>query len=294
MTLGVLLLMLLWRGVCTLSAPSGLSISSINMRHILSWIPLQDHCNTTVLYSVQYQGEFERHWFNGSWLAASCCQLISLSRCELSADLGSDTDYSLRVRGHCGHVLSPWQQLTPPFNRKSTLLLKPVLKLDVLGDSLLVSVADVPPTCFVRVFLWRTGHKDQVQEQVVGSQQILFDSAPLLEGEEYCVRAQSELQSGERSSPPAVNCIHITGAEGWWQKPVTVVFVVLLSVGLLSTVLWSISHCKTQTCLTLFHKEALPHSLVDVSTPVQLLEPPLEHVHILGLPHALPSTVALL
>lgn len=42
--------------VWMLPAPSGVSMESVNMKHTLRWRPLQASCNTTVLYSVQYQG----------------------------------------------------------------------------------------------------------------------------------------------------------------------------------------------------------------------------------------------
>lgn len=295
------LLLLLCDGVAALSPPSGLSVSSVNMRHTLSWLPLQDHCHTTVLYSVQYQGDFERLVLNGSWLSAARCQLTSVNHCELSTELGSDSDYNLRVRGHCGRNLSLWQQLAPPFNRRHTRLLEPVLKLDVLGDSLLVSIEDVPPICSVTVSLWRTGHEDQVQERVVRSEhglkhRLLFD--PLLEGEEYCIRAQTELPSGVRSSPTAPLCVHITGPEGSWKKPVTVAFTILPTVGFLCVVLWFIIHYKPQHCPKFIHKEPLPHCLEDWerTTPIQVQDQPSEQAHMFRvLPEtSLPSAVALL
>ncbi|KAJ0059451.1 hypothetical protein NL108_018221 [Boleophthalmus pectinirostris] len=121
MALGALVLLMTLLGlsedVWTLPAPSGISMKSINMRHTLSWLPLQDQCNTTVQYSVQYQGDFERLILNRTWLDAARCQLTSACQCDLSSELASDSDYNLRVRAHCGGVLSPWQQLVPPFNR---------------------------------------------------------------------------------------------------------------------------------------------------------------------------------
>ena len=47
-------------GVCPgggpLSAVRHLRMESTNMKHVLSWLPLQDNCSTAILYSVQYQG----------------------------------------------------------------------------------------------------------------------------------------------------------------------------------------------------------------------------------------------
>lgn len=43
-------------GTWTPSSPRHVHMDSVNMRHVLRWLPLQDNCSTTVLYSVQFQG----------------------------------------------------------------------------------------------------------------------------------------------------------------------------------------------------------------------------------------------
>lgn len=280
--------------VCGLSPPSGLLITSINLKHTLSWHPLQNQCDTTVLYSVQYQGDFERSVKNGSWLDGGRCQLTPLSQCDLSSELASDSDYNLRVRGHCGRVLSLWQQLDPPFNRKRhTVLLMPELKLDIMGSDLLVSVKNVPQICAVRVSLWRKGRMDKVEEQVVHSEQVLFKITALLEGEEYCVKAQSELPSGPKSNLTAPLCVRIPGPGDSWKKPTTVALTVLILAGFLCTFFWFLSHCKLQNCHKYFKKEALPPSLEDwdVQMPIQTQEEHLEQIHILQI---IPETSSLI
>uniref|UniRef100_A0AAV2JX88 Uncharacterized protein n=1 Tax=Knipowitschia caucasica TaxID=637954 RepID=A0AAV2JX88_KNICA len=276
----VLLLTLLQAGVYALSAPSGLSMTSVNMRHSLSWLPLQDDCSTTMLYSVQYQGDFERLVLGGVWIQAPHCQLSSECSCDLSAEVESDSDYNLRVQAQCGPVLSPWQQLHPPFNRNHMQLLPPRLELNVSGDSLLVSLDDVPLICSVRVSLWRTTLKQVVspvfvEERVVRSSQVRF--ADLQEGEEYCVQAQSELPSGRSSSSTAPHCDRLPGPRGW-EKPVTVAVVALVSTGFLCAVLWFMVHCWPHICVGFFHKEALPQSLEDWPESVQPQVAPQETV----------------
>lgn len=39
-----------------LPPPAGLTVQSVDMRHVLKWRPLKAACNTTLLYSVQFQG----------------------------------------------------------------------------------------------------------------------------------------------------------------------------------------------------------------------------------------------
>ncbi|KAM3605157.1 uncharacterized protein V6R79_021549 [Siganus canaliculatus] len=107
-------------GVRMLPPPNTVSMDSVNMRHILRWRPLQASCNATVLYSVQFQGEFELLVLNGSWVDSVGCQRTLWTHCDLSLDLGSDSDYNLRVRAQCGSLLSPWKQLSPAFNRRDS------------------------------------------------------------------------------------------------------------------------------------------------------------------------------
>ncbi|KAJ0059456.1 hypothetical protein NL108_018222 [Boleophthalmus pectinirostris] len=128
----------------------------------------------------------------------------------------------------------------------------------------------------------------------------MLDSSPLLQGEKYCVQAQSELPSGSRSSPRASQCVDIPGPGGsWsWKRWVIVVFAVLLSVGFFSTVIWLTVHGPPQVCLRFFHREALPHSLEDwdISLPeTEKKEEPQEEVHMLKVVQEAPppSTVAL-
>lgn len=64
--------------------------------------------------------EFELQHQNGRWMEAPGCQRITLSHCDLTSDLGSDSDYNIRVRAHCGSQRSAWTKLSPPFNRRQS------------------------------------------------------------------------------------------------------------------------------------------------------------------------------
>lgn len=57
---------------------------------------------------------------NGSWVDALDCQLTPESQCDLTFDLGSDSDYNLRVRAHCGSQKSAWTETSSPFNRRES------------------------------------------------------------------------------------------------------------------------------------------------------------------------------
>ncbi|XP_032420509.1 interleukin-20 receptor subunit beta-like [Xiphophorus hellerii] len=99
-------------------------MDSVNMRHVLRWTQPTASCNSTVLYSVQYQGEFELLIKNGSWINAPECQRIPLTSCDLTSDLGSDSDYSLRVRAQCGSKMSAWTRFL--FNRNNSKSSQPI------------------------------------------------------------------------------------------------------------------------------------------------------------------------
>lgn len=64
--------------------------------------------------------EFELEHQNGRWMEAPGCQRITLSHCDLTSDLGSDSDYNIRLRAHCGSQRSAWTKLRPPFNRRQS------------------------------------------------------------------------------------------------------------------------------------------------------------------------------
>lgn len=57
---------------------------------------------------------------NGSWVNAHDCQLTPETSCDLTSDLGSDSDYNLRVRAHCGSQTSAWAKASSPFNRRDS------------------------------------------------------------------------------------------------------------------------------------------------------------------------------
>lgn len=57
---------------------------------------------------------------NGSWVDAHDCQGTPEPCCDLTFDLGSDSDYNLRVRARCGSQTSAWTEASSPFNRRDS------------------------------------------------------------------------------------------------------------------------------------------------------------------------------
>ena len=64
--------------------------------------------------------EFERTILNDSWLDAPQCRRTPRTHCDLTLDLGSDSDYGVRVRAECGQQVSPWARLSGLFNRRES------------------------------------------------------------------------------------------------------------------------------------------------------------------------------
>ncbi|XP_061776669.1 cytokine receptor family member B16 isoform X3 [Nerophis ophidion] len=143
--------------ILMLQPPGRLTMESINMRHTLRWRPLQTPCSTAVLYSVQYQGEFERTAPYITWLDVSECQNTTSTHCDVTLDLVSDSDYNIRVRAQCESQISQWNYLSPPFNRKDTLLTVPQMAVSAVGYTLLVTFDQAPPTASINVAVWKRG-----------------------------------------------------------------------------------------------------------------------------------------
>nr|XP_046263765.1 cytokine receptor family member B16 isoform X2 [Scatophagus argus] len=249
--------------VWMLSAPSGISMESVDMRHILKWRPLQAMCHTTLLYSVQFQGEFELVVQNNTWVDAPECQLTPHTHCDLTFDLGSDSNYNLQVRAHCGSQLSSWTELRPPFNRRDTVLTPPAMEVTAVGDALQVWFDKLPVTAVINVTVWKRGDELQAAVYTVPAEQMMLQVAALQEGTVYCVRARTVLNTQLYSGNTDSQCVSITGSDSAWKTPTAATVTVVTVAGFLSAVVWFICHCRPEACQTYFRKEPLPRSLSD-------------------------------
>ncbi|KAM9322159.1 interleukin-20 receptor subunit beta [Pholidichthys leucotaenia] len=247
--------------IWTLPAPIITFMDSVNMRHTLRWHPLQAPCNTTILYSVQYQGEFELLLRNGSWVDAADCQQIAHTHCDLTPDLGSDSDYTLQVRGQCGSENSAWTKLSS-FNRNKTNLTAPEMTVTSVGGALHVSFSRLPLTSTVDVTVWREDNESQVVVHSFPAEQKVLHVAALQDGWVYCVKARTVLVTGQRSPTTAARCVSITGPDSAaWKTPTALSLTLIITAGLLFAVFWSVVHCRPHACKKYFQKEPLPQSL---------------------------------
>ncbi|XP_075954404.1 interleukin-20 receptor subunit beta [Anarhichas minor] len=275
--------------VWTLPAPGGVSMKSVDMKHELKWSPLQAACSTAVLYSVQFQGEFELMVLNGRWVDAPECQLIPHTHCDLTFDLGSDSDYNLHVRAQCGSQRSPWTELSPPFNRRDTVLMAPEMTVTAVGDALHVTFTKLPLTAVVSVTVWKRGDELQATVYPMPAEQEVLLVPALQEGTEYCVRARTVLDTQIHSGSTDTECVSIAGRpDAAWKRTTTVTVTVVVMAALLFAVFWSAVHCRPHGCQTYLHKEPLPRSLEpdwDIQIPMSPEEAELcEPIHVSSAP----------
>ncbi|XP_056266558.1 cytokine receptor family member B16 isoform X2 [Pseudoliparis swirei] len=196
------------------------------------------------------------------WLNAPECQLSPHTRCDLTFDLGSDSDYNLRVRAQCGSELSAWSDLRAPFNRRDTVLTAPEMSVAAVGDALQVTFAKLPLTAVVRVTVWKSGDELQAVVYTMPAEQAVLHVAALQEGVVYCVRAQTVLDARIHSGSTGAECVTIAGRpDATWKRPTAVSVTVVVMACFLFSVFWSVVHCRPRTCQSYLHKEPLPHSL---------------------------------
>uniref|UniRef100_A0A8C5ALJ9 Fibronectin type-III domain-containing protein n=2 Tax=Gadus morhua TaxID=8049 RepID=A0A8C5ALJ9_GADMO len=255
-----------------LPALQDVSIDSVNMRHTLSWRPLDAFCWTAALYTVQFQGEFERTILNDSWLDSPKCRRTPRTHCDLTPDLGSDSDYGVRVRAECGQQVTPWTRLNALFNRRETLLRPLEMAVEAMGDGVRVSFERLPQTASVGITLWRQGQEQEASTVRLEQTPILFTA--LQEGAVYCVRACTYLDGRPGSAPTDTHCVTIRDHEEPWKKPTAAMVTVVVMAALLFAVFWSVGRCKAEGCHAHFQKEPLPFSLRQPNRPMEQLPYP--------------------
>ncbi|KAJ8011443.1 hypothetical protein DPEC_G00058270 [Dallia pectoralis] len=242
-----------------LPSPLGVSMESINMRHFLKWRRHQSPCRTPV-YSVQVQGEFELRFLNGTWENVLGCQQVNQISCDLTGDLGSDSDYNIRVRAECGSRVSTWAELERPFNRKETNLTLPDMTVTAIGDALQVMFQNLPQTVAMTVTIWKEGEEFKASTHVISRQQNPLLVSHLQEGA-YCITAQAHMDVHNKSSSTDSRCVSITGPGTTWIKPTTVTVIVLILAGLVLVLSWSLTTCNPESCRVYLRKEQLPSAL---------------------------------
>ncbi|NWS95198.1 I20RB protein, partial [Mionectes macconnelli] len=197
-------------------APQNISILSTNMKHILTWSPVIIQ-GETVRYSVEFQGEYERVYANESWIPISECSLITATLCNITEDISATVAYNLRVRADLGARRSEWGTLNGFFNRNTTSLTPPVMKVIADGYHLLVELEDMGPALQFWVLYWKKGQEKRLQQKVVKEVSSVVHLDTMEAGAEYCVKAQSYVEAINRSSSfSQTQCVRAQGDTSMW------------------------------------------------------------------------------
>ncbi|NWQ67075.1 I20RB protein, partial [Neopipo cinnamomea] len=199
-----------------LPAPQNISILSTNMKHILTWSPVIIQ-GETVRYSVEFQGEYERVYASESWIPISECSLITATVCNITEDISASVAYNLRVRADIGARRSEWGTLKGLFNRNTTSLTPPVMKVIADGYHLLVELEDMGPAFQFRVLCWKKGQERTMQQKVVKEVSSVVHLDTMEAGAEYCVKAQSYVEAINRNSNfSQTQCVRAQGDTSMW------------------------------------------------------------------------------
>ncbi|XP_013795444.1 interleukin-20 receptor subunit beta [Apteryx mantelli] len=199
-----------------LSAPQNISIISTNMKHFLTWSPVTIQ-GETVRYSVEFQGEYEREYANESWIPICECSLITATVCNITEDISATVPYNLRVRADIGTRRSEWGTLKGFFNRITTYLTPPLMKIIADGYHLLVELEDMGPAFQFCVLYWKKGQESRMQQKMVKEISSTLHLDTMEAGTDYCVKAQTYVEAINRSSNfSQMQCVRAQGGRSMW------------------------------------------------------------------------------
>ncbi|NXK65591.1 I20RB protein, partial [Sylvietta virens] len=256
-------------GDALLPAPQSISIVSTNMKHFLTWSPVIVQ-GATVRYSVEFQGEYEREYANGSWIPISECSHTTATLCNITEDISATVAYRLRVRAELGATRSPWGTTKGFFSRAMTSLTPPVLRVLAEGHHVLLELADMGPSFQFRVLYWRKGQESWVQQRVLKEVGSVVHLDTVEAGAEYCVKAQTHVQAINRSSSfSPTQCVRAQGDTSVWLHTVLLSSAAFAVAALtLPFLTWKISKIFQYSCCP---AAVLPDTLKESEPPTQLI-----------------------
>ncbi|KAE8604895.1 hypothetical protein XENTR_v10014883 [Xenopus tropicalis] len=210
-----------------LPTPSNIYMKSSNMKHCLYWDPILN-AEGTVKYSVQVQGEYERHYKSQHWTNVDSCQSITAHWCNVTEEIASTVQYELRVRAELGSQNSDWAKLETPFNRNTSVLTPPAIKFHSTGPLLTLETEYFGPQFIFFVFYWKKGHKDKVVSKKMYRGATIFHLEKAEGGHEYCAQVIAYAVPIKRNSSRSdVVCAAAKGSE---LSTLTVGFISLFGV----------------------------------------------------------------
>uniref|UniRef100_A0A672TKJ2 Interleukin 20 receptor subunit beta n=1 Tax=Strigops habroptila TaxID=2489341 RepID=A0A672TKJ2_STRHB len=250
-----------------LPAPQNISILSTNMKHFLSWSPVIVQ-GETVRYSVEFQGEYERDYANESWIPICECSLITATVCNITEDISATVAYNLRVRADVGTRRSEWGTLKGFFNRITTSLTPPLMKVIADGCHLLVELEDMGPAFQFCVLYWKKGQESR--QKVVKDASSVVHLDTMEAGPDYCVKAQTYVEAINRSSSfSQTQCVGAQGGTSMWLVTALIVSAGFAMAALtLPFLTWKTSKILQYSCCP---AAVLPDTLKVSEPPPQLI-----------------------
>ncbi|NXI95916.1 I20RB protein, partial [Psophia crepitans] len=250
-------------------APQNISTLSTNMKHFLTWSPVIVQ-RETVRYSVEFQGEYEREYVNESWIPICECSLITATVCNITEDISATVAYNLRVRAEVGARRSEWGTLKGFFNRITTSLTPPLMKVIADGYHLLVELEDMGPAFQFCVLYWKKGQESRVQQKVVKEVSSVVHLDTMEPGPDYCVKAQTYVEAINRSSSfSQTQCVSVQGGRSMWLVTALISSAVFATAALtLPLLTWKTSKIFQYSCCPV---AVLPETLKVSEPPIQLI-----------------------
>ncbi|KFP27646.1 Interleukin-20 receptor subunit beta, partial [Colius striatus] len=252
----------------SLPVPQNVSILSTNMKHFLTWSPVIIQ-GETVRYSVEFQGEYEREYANESWIPICECSLITASVCNITEDISATVAYNLRVRADTGARRSEWGTLKGFFNRITTSLTPPLMKVIADGCHLLVELEDMGPAFQFCVLYWKKGQESRMQQKVVKEVSSVVHLDTMEAGHDYCVKAQTYVEAINRSSSfSQEQCVRAQGGTSKWLVAALVSAGFAVAAVTLPLLTWKTSKIFQYSCGPV---AVLPDTLKVSEPPMQLI-----------------------
>uniref|UniRef100_A0A663N207 Interleukin 20 receptor subunit beta n=1 Tax=Athene cunicularia TaxID=194338 RepID=A0A663N207_ATHCN len=248
-----------------LPAPQNISILSTNMKHFLTWSPVIIQ-GETVRYSVEFQGEYEREYANESWIPTCECSLITATVCNITEDISATVAYNLRVRANVGARRSEWGTLKGFFNRITTSLTPPLMKVIADGYHLLVELEDMGPAFQFFVLYWKKGEPGAKGDpsKVVKEVSSVVHLDTMEAGPDYCVKAQTYIEAINRSSSfSQTQCVRAQGGTSMWLVTALISAGVAVAALTLPFLTWKTSKIFQYSCCPI---AVLPDTLVTFFT----------------------------
>ncbi|KAM8953222.1 interleukin-20 receptor subunit beta [Pelodytes ibericus] len=260
-----------------IAAPENISITSINLKHFLSWKPMSAVWGN-VTYTVEVQGEFERNHKNNTWLETEHCLSISVPWCDVTNEIPTSVPYKLRVQAELGHQKSNWVEMSYLFHINSTVLIPPKINLVNRGFQLTMEIEDLGPSFKYYAFYWRKGTKD-VNSLKTKRQTTAVHLTDVKPKSEYCAYVIAHAVPISRNSSSSMTVCITVKAQQLSSLMIGLIcfFTVIFGLVLLSLLLWKGLRLMQFSC---FPKVDIPEALMMIGN------------HNSRMPYRLPTTIS--